>query len=114
MSKREVNPNSLANLQPFTSEQSRELAKINGKKGGLVAGENRRKKKLLKDTILEFLEAVNPDSGNSFQIDLVNSMLQKALEGDVSAFNTIRDTSGQKPKEEVQAVCMPIINIKGL
>lgn len=109
-----MNENSLANLKPFTSEQSRELAKINGKKGGLIAGENKRKRKLLKDTINEFLEAVNPNTGNTFQIDLVNSMLQKALEGDVSAFNTVRDTAGQKPKEEVQAVVMPLVNIKGL
>jgi hypothetical protein len=110
-----MNENSLANLKPFTSEQSRELAKINGKKGGLVAGENRRKKKLLKDTINEFLETTNPATGNTFQIDLVNSMLNKAIvDGDVSAFNTLRDTSGQKPKEEIQAVVMPMINIKGL
>lgn len=109
-----MNENSLANLKPFTSEQSRELAKINGKKGGLIAGENRRKKKLLKDTIEEFLQAVNPETGNDFQVDLVNSMLQKALEGDVSAFNTLRDTAGQKPKEDVAVVNMPIINIKGL
>lgn len=109
-----MNENSLANLKPFTSEQSRELAKINGKKGGLIAGENKRKKKLLKDTIEEFLQAVNPETGNDFQIDLVNSMLKKALDGDVSAFNTLRDTAGQKPKEDVAVVNMPIINIKGL
>lgn len=109
-----MNENSLANLKPFTSEQSRELAKINGRKGGLVAGENKRKKKLLKDTIEEFLQAVNPETGNDFQVDLVNSMLQKALDGDVSAFNTLRDTAGQKPKEDVAVVNMPIINIKGL
>lgn len=109
-----MNENSLANLKPFTSEQSRELAKINGKKGGLIAGENRRKKKLLKETIEEFLQTVNPETGNDFQVDLVNSMLQKALEGDVSAFNTLRDTAGQKPKEDVAVVNMPIINIKGL
>ena len=109
-----MNENSLANLKPFTSEQSRELAKINGKKGGLIAGENRRKKKLLKETIEEFLQTVNPETGNDFQVDLVNSMLQKALEGDVSAFNTFRDTAWQKPKEDVAVVNMPILNIKGL
>jgi hypothetical protein len=97
-------------LNQLTKEEQREICS----KGGKASVQKRKEKKLLKDTIMEFLEAVNPDSGNSFQIDLVNSMLQKALEGDVSAFNTIRDTAGQKPKEEIQAVCMPIINIKGL
>ena len=93
-----------------STEKAREL----GAKGGKASGIAKRQKKLLKDTINEFLEAVNPDTNNSFQIDLVNSMIQKALDGDVSAFNTLRDTAGQKPKEEVQAVVMPMINIKGL
>ena len=97
-------------LNKLTKEEQREICS----KGGKASVQKRKEKKLLKDTILEFLEAVNPDSGNSFQIDLVNSMLQKALEGDVSAFNTVRDTAGQKPKEEVQAVVMPMVNIKGL
>jgi hypothetical protein len=97
-------------LNQLTKEEQREICS----KGGKASVQKRKEKKLLKDTIIEFLETVNPDSGNSFQIDLVNSMLQKALEGDVSAFNTIRDTAGQKPKEEIQAVVMPMINIKGL
>ena len=97
-------------LNQLTKEEQREICS----KGGKASVQKRKEKKLLKDTIMEFLEAVNPDSGNSFQIDLVNSMLQKALEGDVSAFNTLRDTAGQKPKEDVAVVNMPIINIKGL
>jgi hypothetical protein len=97
-------------LNQLTKEEQREICS----KGGKASVQKRKEKKLLKDTILEFLETVNPDSGNVFQIDLVNSILQKALEGDVSAFNTLRDTAGQKPKEDVAVVNMPIINIKGL
>ena len=97
-------------LNKLTKEEQREICS----KGGKASVQKRKEKKLLKETINEFLEAVNPETGNTFQIDLVNSMLQKALEGDVSAFNTVRDTAGQKPKEEVQAVVMPMINIKGL
>ena len=97
-------------LNKLTKEEQREICS----KGGKASVQKRKEKKLLKDTINEFLEAVNPNTGNTFQIDLVNSMLQKALEGDVSAFNTVRDTAGQKPKEEVQAVVMPMVNIKGL
>lgn len=98
-------------LNKLTKEEQREICS----KGGKASVQKRKEKKLLKDTINEFLEATNPATGNTFQIDLVNSMLNKAIvEGDVSAFNTLRDTSGQKPKEEVQAVVMPMINIKGL
>ena len=98
-------------LNKLTKEEQREICS----KGGKASVQKRKEKKLLKETINEFLEAINPETGNTFQIDLVNSMLKKAIiEGDVSAFNTLRDTSGQKPKEEVQAVVMPMINIKGL
>lgn len=110
----ETKRNGTNNLIPQnlrTKEEQREIAIMGGKASGVA----RKKKKLLRDTINEFLEAVNPQTGNTFQIDLVNAMMQKAIQdGDVSAFNSLRDTSGQKPKEEVQAVVMPVINIKGL
>ena len=98
-------------LNKLTKEEQREICS----KGGKASVQKRKEKKLLKETINEFLEAINPETGNTFQIDLVNSMLKKAIiEGDVSAFNTLRDTSGQKPKEEIQAIVMPMVNIKGL
>lgn len=97
-------------LNQLTKEEQREICS----KGGKASVQKRKEKKLLKDTIEEFLQAVNPETGNNFQIDVVAAMLQKALEGDVSAFNTLRDTAGQKPKEDVAVVNMPIINIKGL
>lgn len=105
-----MNDENLIPLNKLTKSEQREICS----KGGKASGIARKKKKLIKDTIEEFLQAVNPETGNDFQVDLVNSMLQKALEGDVSAFNTLRDTAGQKPKEDVAVVNMPIINIKGL
>lgn len=97
-------------LNQLTKEQQREICS----KGGKASVKKKKEQKLLKDTINEFLQAINPESGQTFQIDLVNAMIQQALSGDVSAFNTVRDTAGQKPKEDVQAVVMPVINIKGL
>lgn len=97
-------------LNLLTKEQQREICS----KGGKASVKKKKEQKLLKDTINEFLQAINPESGQTFQIDLVNAMIQQALTGDVSAFNTVRDTAGQKPKEDVQAVVMPVINIKGL
>lgn len=100
----------LISLADRTTEEQRRIASA----GGKASVRKRQEKKLLKDTINEFLQAINPETGQPFQIDLVNAMIQQALSGDVSAFNTVRDTAGQKPKEDVQAVVMPVINIKGL
>lgn len=108
------NENSLKNLIPLTERSEEEVRAMN-RKGGINSGIARRKKKMLKDTIMEFLETQNPETGNIFQVDMVNKLIEKVLkDGDVQAFNSLRDTSGQKPKEEVQAVVMPVINIQGL
>ena len=37
-----------ANLKPFTTEQSREKAKKNGRKGGIASGKARREKKTMR------------------------------------------------------------------
>lgn len=111
MSEAQAKYPNLINNSDLTPEKRRQMASNGGKKGAKI----QKQKKMLKDTINEFLKAINPATGNPFQIDLVDAMLKKAiLDGDVAAFNTLRDTSGQKPKEDVQVVNMPIINIKGL
>lgn len=106
----EMNDENLVSFKDMTPSRQREIASA----GGKACQRKKKEKKLLKETINEFLQAINPESGQTFQIDLVNAMIQQALTGDVSAFNTVRDTAGQKPKEDVQAVVMPVINIKGL
>ena len=107
------------NLIPFTSEQNREEAKKNGRKGGIASGKARREKKLLKDQIKLLLSLPFPDvqdkNGKKLkgmfkqlgidednidnQMAMVIAMWQRALKGDVNAFNTLRDTVGEKPKE---------------
>ena len=49
------------NLKPFTSNQSREEAVKNGRKGGIRSGEAKREKKLIKDRILERMQAKDWD-----------------------------------------------------
>ena len=104
------------NLIPFTSEQNREEASKNGRKGGKASGEARRRKKLFKEQInlllslplqdpkaKKQLEALGIDADNiDNQMAMVISMWQKAIKGDVQAFNTLRDTAGEKPKEEIE------------
>lgn len=84
------------NLKPFTSEQSRDEAKKNGRKGGIASGEARRKRKTLKEELILLLET------NNYNQKISLAMINKALKGDTKAFNTIRDTIGEKPVEEVK------------
>lgn len=102
------------NLVPI-AERSPEEVREMGRKGGKASGKARREKKLLKDQInlllslplkdkkaKEKLKALGINADNiDNQMAMVISMWQKAIKGDVQAFNTLRDTVGEKPIEEV-------------
>lgn len=93
------------------------------KAGGKASVEARRKKKLLKDNIqlllslpiknnktkdqLKALGIEEDDMTN--QMAMVIAMYQKALKGDVGAFNTLRDTSGEAITNNVKIEQAPII-----
>lgn len=81
------------NLKPFTSNQSREEAVKNGRKGGIRSGEVRRENKLIKDRILERM-------GESDWDTMIDNLIGRAMETD-KAFEILRDTVGQKPSEKV-------------
>ena len=112
-----------SNLIPFTSEQSREEAKKNGRKGGIASGEARRKRKAFKEQIDYFLSLPFPDmtdsNGNKIkdafknfgieeeeidnQMAMVLSMWKNVIKrGDVSAFTALRDTVGEKPSDKIE------------
>ena len=85
-----------SNLRPFnelTEEEQRELAR----KGGIASGEARRRKKTLKEELIALLET--NDNNNKISVAILN----KALNGDIQAFTTIRDTIGEKPVDKVEA-----------
>lgn len=108
------------NLKPFNKLTEEEQRRISSK-GGKASGEARRKKKLMKDQIELLLSLPFPDvqdrNGKKLkttfkqlglndenidnQMAMVIAMWQKALKGDVNAFNTLRDTVGEKPKENI-------------
>lgn len=84
------------NLIPFnqmTEEQQREIAR----KGGIASAEARKRRKTLKEELIALLET----NDNNNKISL--AILQKALNGDIQAFTTIRDTIGEKPVDKVEA-----------
>ena len=50
------------NLTPFTSEQSREEAVENGRKGGIASGQARREKKTIQKILADLLDSEIKDS----------------------------------------------------
>lgn len=105
------------NLIPFTSDQDREEAKKNGRKGGIASGEARRKKKAMReafDLMLSlplkdekanaFLDYLGiPEDERDNQMGIVVSMYKEAVtHGSVQAAAFIRDTIGENPKEKVE------------
>ena len=102
----------LETLKPITT-LSAEEARERGRKGGIASGKAKKRKKLIKENIELLLDlpikssktkaqlkelGIDDDEMNN-QMALVIAMFQKALKGDVPAFNTLRDTIGQKPVE---------------
>ena len=81
------------NLIPFnelTEDKQREIAK----KGGKASVKARQERKALKDELLLLL------SKGDTQQKVSLALIQQALNGNTKAFEVIRDTIGEKPKEE--------------
>lgn len=87
------------NLRPQnvrTKTEQREIARI----GGIASGEARRKKKTIRETLEMMLSGKMPD-GATRQDAIVVALMEKALSGDVRAFEAIRDSIGEKPSEKM-------------
>lgn len=88
------------NLNPVRSENE---AREKGKKGGIASGEARRKKKTIRETLEMMLSGKMPD-GATRQDAIVVALMEKALSGDVRAFEAIRDSIGEKPVNAISGV----------
>ena len=85
----------IENLKPVTKRSKEEARKIS-KKGGIRSGEVRRERKKLKEELLLLLS----EGDNNRRMSL--AIFERALNGDTKAFEVIRDTIGEKPKEEIE------------
>ena len=103
------------NLVPFTSNQSREEAVKNGRKGGKRSGEVRRRKANFRKTLNMLLPAeINSDEygpilealgvESTLESAMLMSMIKAALEGNVKAAYFIAQYAGQsdKPDEDIR------------
>ena len=100
------------NLVPFderTESEQREICK----KGGRASGIKRRQLKTLADELKSLLkEELTDKKGRkmSTQTAISTALINAAIHGNVKAFNAIRDTIGQKPKEEFTgSLSLPVI-----
>ncbi len=111
------------NLNPVRTEEE---AREKGKKGGIASGKARRERKAMKDT-LEVLLSMPLKDGKSTNIEAIRNLaavkgknitvqeaimlaqIQKAMKGDTRAAEFVRDSSGNKPKDDVSmSVNLPV------
>lgn len=71
------------------------MAVENGRKGGKAKAANAKKRKTLREELLALLET------GHWQENITLALLAKAAQGDVRAFETMRDTIGEKPVDKV-------------
>lgn len=69
--------------------------------GGKKAQEINAKKRTLKE-YLELALAIEDEEGTDKYTKIVKALINEAEDGNVKAFETIRDSIGQKPKEEIE------------
>lgn len=90
------------NLKTPSTEEARER----GKKGGIASGKARAEKKRLKEAV-ESILSMKYDSGAGKKLTgyemVATALFGRAKEGDVSAFNSIRDLIGEKPTDKINA-----------
>lgn len=92
--------NGTKNLIP-TNRRSKEEVKRNASKGGKRSGEVRRARKTLREELLALL--ADGDVQNRMSVALINEAINGNNKGSVTkAFETIRDTIGEKPVDKVE------------
>lgn len=106
------------NIRPYgfdqrTASEQREIAR----NGGIASGESRRKAKTLAEAMkmVAFLGLTDKEMKEELRARGVSdenmtnavasamAVVKKAMSGDVSAFNAIRDIIGEKPTDRTQA-----------
>ncbi len=82
------------NFSPSTPEK----AKANGRKGGLASGRSRKRRKAFRE-LVDLALRCRGVNGSTVAEDVVLALIDKALTGDVKAFEALRDTVGEKPSD---------------
>ena len=83
----------MANIDNLVPVKPGEEARTKGRNGGIASGIAKRARKTLKEELLLLL------SSGDTQQKISLAIIQEALNGNVKAFESIRDTIGEKPRE---------------
>lgn len=96
-----ANPENLKPNTERTPEERRELAR----KAGKASGKARRQRKEFRELLELALSQPNADNPEVDNWTVATAaLLQKAMGGDVRAWEVMRDTLGQKPVEETRVL----------
>ena len=95
-----ANTDNLKRGNPDTQFRSGRQAAEAGRNGGIKSGEARRERKLIKDRILERM-------GESDWDTMIDNLIERATD-DTKSFEVLRDTIGEKPKDQLEVTAMDI------
>lgn len=100
MAKRKMSENSLKNLElanPANNFNNSEVAR----KAQAKSVKKRKENQTLAELLRIALSLPNEETGEINNVAITNAIINKAAKGDVSAYQTIRDTIGEKPKQDI-------------
>lgn len=96
-----MNNGNLIRNEDLTPEERRERAS----KAGKASVEARRRKKALRECLTELLEKeyATESGGKASGADLISvKLFRRAVDGEIKAFEVIRDTIGEMPTQRVE------------
>lgn len=99
-----MNNQNLMPIEEVNSRRTREEHSKDSQRGGKASAKARRDKKLLKDCLDYLLESdVIDENGDTMSgaEAIAVKLFKKALDGDIRAFELIRDTTAQKQPDKI-------------
>ena len=88
------------NLIPNSERTPIEIKEMTSK-AGKASGEARREKKLFQNAVLAALQAKN-ENGKTLLEEIVAAQIKRAMKRDMRAFDSLRDTSGEKQTDKIK------------
>ena len=104
------NEKNLIPIKTLTKEEAKKRGAAGGKKSGEVRRFKAELNKMLNSRVLkgqkelnEFLESLGvPEHSRTHRIAVVAAMINEAEKGNKQAADWVRDTAGEKPKDEIE------------
>lgn len=95
-----ANTNNLMTPEELNARLTPEERKANASKAGKASVEARRERKLIKDRILERMGETDWD-------EMIDGLIERSKDS-VKDFEVLRDTIGEKPKDQLEVTAMDI------